>query len=383
MDFDLFEEEKILIKDIRKFMEKEVAPIVDEYEERRELPPISLIKKMKPFGYIGGLLPEQEGGQGMGYGLYGMLLEEVAGTWASLGVMIFGLNVGLLTISSFGTEQQKMKFIPLLLSGEKSIFNGMTEPNVGSDVGSIETSAVLDGDFYIVNGTKTLITNGSVSDLGILFASTNRGRGPKGISSFIIEKGVTDYSTNDLKKMGLYSSRLSEIFLSDSKVPRENLLGEEGEGLKIALALLNYARFFVACRLIGVAQAAINTSIKYAKARKQFGKLIGSYQLVQKLIVDMVVETEAARLLTYKVGSLLDKRIKCNREASMAKMFASQMVQNVVEKAMQVHGGYGYTEDYPLVRYFRDIKHVTMADGTSEIQTLIIGRDLLGIQAFT
>jgi alkylation response protein AidB-like acyl-CoA dehydrogenase len=381
MDFELSETEEILVKDVRKFIESEVTPIIDEYEERGELPPLTLIRKMKPFGYIGGVLPEEEGGHGMSYVLYGILSEELGGAWASLGIMIVSLNVALLSIFHFGTEQQKKKFIPLLLSGEKIVFNAMTEPNVGSDLGNMETSAVLNGDYYIINGTKTLITSGSVADLGILFTSTDKAKGPQGISSFIVEKGLTNYSTNDIKKMGLRSSRLSEIFLSDSRIPRENLLGQEGEGLKIALRLLNQSRFLVACRFVGTAQAAIDASIKYAKVRNQFGRPVGGFQLVQKLIADMIVETEAARLLTYKVGSLMDKGRKCNREASIAKLFSSQIAQNAVAKAIQIHGGYGYTEDHPLVRYCRDIKPATIAEGTSEIQTLIIGRDVLGISS--
>jgi len=382
MDFDLPEEEKILVKDIKNFMKREVTPIIEGYEGRGELPPLALIKKLIPFGYIGGILPEGEGGHGISYPLYGILTEELGRTWCSLQVIIMSLNLVLSNIYRFGTKYQKEKFIPLLLSGEKIVFIAVTEPYVGSDVKGVETSAILDGDFYIINGTKTLITNGRIADLGILFATTNKNKARREISAFIVEKGITRYSANDIKKMGLHSSVLSDIFLPNSSIPRENLLGQKGEGFKIALETINNARFVTSCALVGVAQAAIDASIKYAKTRNQFGKPIGSFQLVQQLIVDMIVETEAARFLSYRVGSLLDKGIKCNKEASMAKLFSSQIALNIALKAIQIHGGYGYTEDYPLARYYRDIRHLTMADGTSEIQTLIIGRDVLGISAF-
>ena len=382
MDFELPKEEKILIEDVKNFMKREVVPIIDEYEERRELPPRSIVKKLIPFGYIGGLLPEKEGGQNISYVLYGSLMEELGGVWGSLRGIVMALNAILSSVYRFGSEDQKTKFIPLLLSGDKIVFNAVTEPNVGSDVGSIETYAALEGDSYVINGTKTLITNGSVADLGLLFASTDKSKRSKGISAFIIEKGITNYSTNDIKKIGLHSSVLSEIFLNDSRVPTENLLGEEGQGLKIALETINLGRFSGSCALVGTAQAAINASVKYAKTRTQFGRIIGSFQLVQKLIVDMIVETEAARLLAYRVGYLLNKGKKCKREASIAKLFCSQIALDVVSKAIQIHGGYGYTEDYPLARHYRDIKHLTMAEGTSEIQTLFIGRDVLGISAF-
>ena len=382
MDFDLSEEEKILVKDIKNFMRREVTPIIEEYEKKGELPPFSLIKKLVPFGYIGGILPEKDGGHGMSYPLYGILTEELGGTWCSLQTIIMSLNTALLIISRFGTEYQKEKFIPLLLSGEKIVFIGVTEPDVGSDIRGIETNAVLEKDFYIINGTKTLIINGSVADLGILFALTNKNKDHRELSAFIVEKGISGYKTNDIKKTGLHSSVLSDIILNNSRIPRENLFGQETEGFKIVFETINQARFSTSCALVGMAQAAIDASINYAKTRNQFGRPIGSFQLIQKLIVDMVIETEAARLLSYRVGSLLDKRMRCNKEVSIAKLFASQMALDVALKAIQIHGGYGYTEDYPLARYYRDIRHLTMADGTSEIQTLIIGRDILGISAF-
>jgi len=382
MDFGLPEEEKILVKDIKNFMKREVTPIIEEYEEGRELPPLALIKKLIPFGYIGGPLAEEEGGHDISYSLYGILMEELGKTWCSLQVIIMSINSVLSNISRFGTKYQKEIFIPLLLSGEKIVFIAITEPYVGSDIKGIETYAVLDGKNYIINGTKTLITNGSVADFGILFATTNKNKGEKGISAFIVEKNISEYSTNNIKKMGLYSSVLSDISLSNSIIPRENLLGQEGEGYRIGLETVNNARFITSCTLVGVAQAAIDASLKYAKTRYQFGKQIGSFQLVQQLIVDMIVETEAARFLSYRVGCLLDKGKKCNKEASMAKLFSSRIALDVALKAIQIHGGYGYTEDYPLVRYYRDIRHLAMADGTSEIQTLIIGRDVLGISAF-
>ncbi len=382
MDFELTQEQIILKNTAREFMEKEVIPIAAEYDRKKMFPPRELIKKLVPLGYIGCVVPEEYGGHGADYLSYFILVEELARAWGSLRT-ILTVDEGVINmIYTFGTEEQRKKFLPSLLCADKLAFIAITEPNVGSDVSSIETRAQKSGDFYIVNGTKILITNGSRADLGLLYCSTDRSKGRKGISTLIVEKEVSPYETRDIDKMGMDSSVLSELVFEDCKIPVENLLGKEGEGLKLAMSFLNVGRCVVSFSVIGIAQAAIDASIRYAKERKQFGRLIGSFQLIQEHIVDMVVELEAARLLAFKAGVLVNKGIQCNKEASIAKLYATEAALRITNRAIQVHGGYGYTKEFPLERYYRDVRHLTMAEGTSEIQKLIIGREILGISAF-
>jgi alkylation response protein AidB-like acyl-CoA dehydrogenase len=285
-------------------------------------------------------------------------------------------------ISKCGTAEQRRSFLPPLLAGDTPAFLSITEPNVGSDVSGIETRATDKGDHYLLNGTKMFATHGSIADIGIVFASTDPGQKGKGISAFVIERNKCVYQTRNIEKMIAHAIPSSEIIFEDTKVPKENLLGNPGEGLKIALTTLNIGRVAVALGSVGIAQACLEASIRYAKQRKQFGRLIGSFQFVQGMIVEMHVLTEAARYLGYRAASLLDKGVKCNLEASTAKLFATEAAFKVASHALQVHGGYGYAKEFPVERYFRDARGATIPEGTSEIQKLIIGRDLLGISAF-
>ena len=381
MDFELSEEQKILQGSIRRFMGNEVAPIVDEYERKKEMPR-DLIKKLLPFGYIGALVPPEYGGFGLDYISLGILMEEVGRTWGALRIMANGpLNLIPYTICVNGSEEQKKRFVPPLLSGAKTAYLAITEPNVGSDASAVEMRAELKGDHYILNGRKMWVTNGSTGDLGIVFASTDRSKGPKGITAFIVDKEETHYSARDIDKMFGQAMIASELVFEDAKVPKENMFGPEGEGLRIALTTLNDGRHNVAMGSVGIAQACINASVKYAKERMQFGKAIGSFQLVQKLIVEMVADTMASRLLGCQAAKCLDSGDRCNTFCSVAKLFACEAAFKTASSALQIHGGYGYAKEFPIERYFRDARGAMIPEGTSEIQTLIIGRDILGMSA--
>ncbi|MFA4916961.1 MAG: acyl-CoA dehydrogenase family protein [Syntrophales bacterium] len=381
MDFELNEEQTILQDTVRRFMDHEVAPIVEECEKKKEIPK-ELIKKLVPMGYVGALVSPDYGGIGIDYISLGILMEEAGRTWGALRILANGpLNLIPYTISVNGTEEQRKKYLPALLAGDKTAFLAITEPNVGSDVSGIETRADLNGDHYIFNGTKMWVTNGAMADMGIVFASTDRSKGPKGITAFIVDKEETPYSIRNIDKMFGVAVSASEIVFEDARVPKENMLGPEGEGLRIALTTLNEGRHNVAMGSVGIAQACINASIKYAKERYQFGKPIGSFQLVQKLIVEMETDTMASRLLGYQASACLEKRGRCDRLCSIAKLFSCEAAFKTASNALQVHGGYGYSKEFPIERYFRDARGSMIPEGTTEIQTLIIGRDILGISA--
>ena len=382
MDFELSEDQKILKDNVRRFMDKEIIPFVPEYEDQRKVPPRSLMKKLLPFGYIGSTLPEEHGGFGSDLFTFCILVEELARAWGSLRTIITVDNMVTTMIYKYGTEEQREKFLPLLTTLDYIAAFGLTEPNVGSDASSVETTAVKDGDDYILNGTKTLITNGSIADLVCVYASTDRSKKGKGVSAFLVEKKESPFKASDIPKMGLRCSVLSELVFEDCRVPKENMLGGEGNGLKLALSGLNTGRCVVTFGVVGVGQACLEACIKYAKERYQFGRAIGSFQLVQAMIAEMAMELDAARLMGYRAASMVDQGKRCDREASFAKLFATEAVVHIADRAIQVHGGYGYTEEFPVERYYRDVRHLTMAEGTSEIQRLIIGRDILGISAF-
>ena len=286
-------------------------------------------------------------------------------------------------IYKFGTEEQRTQFLRRLINFDYLGAFALTEPNVGSDAGSVETTATRSGDNYVLNGTKTLITNGSIADVICVFATVDRQKGTKGITAFLVEKDKATYQTSDIPKMGMHSSVISEIVFEDCRIPASNRLGREGEGLKIALSGLNVGRCIIAFAGIGLTQACVDAAIRYAKERTQFGRPIGGFQLIQATIADMAMELDAARLLAFRAASMIDRGIKCTLEASFAKLYATEAALRIASKAIQVHGGYGYTQEYLVERYYRDARHLTMAEGTSEIQRLIIGRELLGLSAFS
>lgn len=383
MDFELTEEQRILKETLRKFMDREIIPLSNEYERERKIITRDILKKLVPFGYVGAEIPEEYGGFGLDTVSYCLMVEELGRAWGALRTMVTVSNLVAAIIYKFGTEEQRTRFLrPLILFDYLGAF-ALTEPNVGSDAGSVETTATRSGDNYVLNGTKTLITNGSIADVICVFATVDRQKGTKGITAFLVEKDKATYQTSDIPKMGMHSSVISEIVFEDCRIPASNRLGREGEGLKIALSGLNVGRCIVAFAVIGLAQACVDAAIRYAKERTQFGRPIGGFQLIQATIADMAMELDAARLLAFRAASMIDRGIKCTLEASFAKLYATEAALRIASKAIQVHGGYGYTQEYLVERYYRDARHLTMAEGTSEIQRLIIGRELLGLSAFS
>jgi alkylation response protein AidB-like acyl-CoA dehydrogenase len=385
MDFELTDEQKMLKDTTRRLMEKEIIPIADEYDRKKALLDRNILKglfdKLAPLGFLAVLIPEGEGGAGLDHVSLGVLTEELFRAYASLAGVVFIQN-GSRSIYELGTQQQKGKFLPSLLKGEKILCSAITEPNVGSNPAAIETTATLEGDHFVINGTKTWISNGTISDIAIVVAQTKRGSGASGICHMIVEREASPYEARDLPKMGLRSFPTAELVFEDCRVPKENVLVQPGEGLKKILQLFEGARASMAIGAVGMAQAAIDASIRYAKEREQFGKPIGSFQLIQEMIADMIAETEAARLLAFRAFSLLDKGVRCDRETSLAKFYATEAAVRTTSMAIQIHGAYGLSEEYSVERFFRDARSFTIPDGTTQIQKLIVARSVLGLSAF-
>lgn len=383
MNFEITEEQAMIRDTIRDFAEKEVAPASRD-NNRDEHFPLDLINKLGEMGVLGLNLPSEYGGGGADYISYCIMLEELGR--ADLGVAVtvsVHLSLGGKTVLQWGSEEQKEKYLPRIASGEMLACLATTEPNVGSDVSSIETSAVLQGDEWVLNGTKTWISNGGVADIAIIIAQTEKSLGSKGLTAFIVERGTKGFSSRDLhNKLGIRSSNTAELILEDCRVPQGNVLGPVGKGMSVALSAFDSARLGVAARTVGVAQACIDASVSYAQTRKQFGRLIGSFQLIQELIADMTVETEAARLLVYRAAAIKDKGDPATIETSMAKYYSSEIALKAANNAIQIHGSYGYSDEYPVERYFRDVRVSSILEGTSQMHKLIIGRAMTGISAF-
>ncbi len=387
MDFMLTEEQKMIKASARAFMEGEIIPIVGEYEQKyRPLPKeiaIEVMKKLVPLGYIGGLVPEDGGGEGMDYVSYAILTEELARAWGSLTVMtIVDAAAGPLDLYYSGSEEQKAKYLPPALSGDLICSGAISEPNVGSGTRDIETTAKVDGDYYIINGTKEWITNGGVSDFYSVTLYTDRAKGAQGVSRIIVDANECKLAIRELPKLGLRCCPTAEVVFDNCRVPRKNLLDQEGVGYEATMKLLLTPRALLGVMGTGLAQAAIDEAVKYALERKQFGRIIAKFQLVQQMIAEMVVETKAARLLCYEATQLLGKGERCFKECSGAKFYGTEVAVRVCSKAMEVLGAYGISEEYPLERYFRDARTLLPPDGTNQIQRLIVGREVLGVSAF-
>ena len=380
MNFELTEEQRILVRNARKFLKDEIEPIADELDRKGPMPKEvahQFIKRLIPFGYINCCIPEKDGGMGLDHLTFGLLLEEIKKVYPSLGGIVSIAQSAAYTIATNGTDEQKKRFLPGLLSGDLIGCMGITEPNVGSDVKSIQTTAELKGDYFILNGTKMWISNGSISDLCIVLCKTE-----KGLSRIIVEKKVSSYQTREIPKMGLKSFPTSEIVFDNVKVPKENLLSEQGRGFKDVMKAFNTARCNLAVGCVGIMQAATDASIKYAKERIQFKKQIASFQLIQDMIADMIMLTEASRMLAYRALYYLDRKEDATIESSIAKSFCSESAVKVTSIAIQIHGAYGLSDEYRVERYFRDARCYTIPDGTTQIQKLIIGREATGIKAF-
>ena len=378
MDLKFTEEQEMMQKMVRDFAQTEIAPFIERMEEHDEFP-TEILNKMAELGLMGITIPEEYGGAGMDYTSYVIAINEISKVSATMGVILsVHTSVGTNPILYFGTEAQKQKYVTKLASGEFLGAFALTEPNAGSDAASLKTRAVKDGDFYVLNGSKIFITNGGEADTYIVFAITDAEKGTKGISTFIVEKNTPGLIIGKNEhKMGLHGSRTVQLTFEDCKVPAENLLGAEGEGFKIAMSNLEYGRIGIAAQALGIAEAALEAAVNYAKDRKQFGKPIALQQGIGFKLADMATAVEATRLLVYHAAYLKAQGIPCGQEASMAKLFASRTAMEVATEAIQVFGGYGYTKEYPVERYFRDAKICEIYEGTSEIQRIVINRKLM------
>jgi alkylation response protein AidB-like acyl-CoA dehydrogenase len=378
MDFELSEVQRMVKEATADFAKNSLHPKAEEFDQNEEIPQ-QIYKELAGLGYMGMLLPEEYGGSNLDFVSYICAMEEFAKACAALEIALSVHNSLVCdAILKFGTDEQKKKYLPSLARGEKIGAYSLTEPGSGTDAGSLRTSAVLQGDHYLVNGTKTFVTNGGIADVFVVFVSTKPEVKSKGISCLLVEKGVEGFSIGTKeKKMGIKGSDTRELSFADCKIPKENLLGEENKGFKVALSLLNSGRIGVGAQCVGIAQAAFEESLKYSKERVQFGQPICNFQAIGFKLADMATEIDAARLLVHRAAHLKSKGEKCNIEASMATLFASEMDNRVVNEAVQIHGGYGYMKEYPVERYFRDARVTEIYEGTSEAQRIVISRDLL------
>jgi butyryl-CoA dehydrogenase len=378
MKLEFTDQQKMILKMVREFADKEVAPIASELDEKGEYPTKTL-EKMAKLGLLGIIIPREYGGAGLDTISYSIVVEEISRKCASTGVITSVHNsLTAWPIMKYGNEDQKKKYLPILAKGEKIGAFAATEPNAGSDLGAIRTTAELKGDNYIINGDKTFITSGPEAGIIIVFAVTDKSLGSKGISAFIIESDMKGYKVGSIfEKLGINASKTSELIFENMEVPKENLLGREGEGFKIALSTLDGGRIGIASQAVGIAQAALDESIEYSKQRQQFGRPIAKFQAIQWMIADMATKIEASRYLVYNAAYKKDIGEKISKEAAMAKLFASDTAMNSVIKAVQIHGGYGYTKEYTVERLFRDAKITEIYEGTSEILKMVIAGSLL------
>lgn len=378
MNLHFTEEQEMMRRMVRDFAREEIAPLVEVMEETDEFP-LALIRKMGEYGFMGIPIPEEWGGTGADFLSYIIAINEISKVSPTVGVILsVHTSVGTNPILYFGNDEQKKKYIPRLAAGEYIGAFALTEPNAGSDAAALRTTAVRQGDKYILNGSKIFITNAEAADVFITFAVTDKTKGTKGISAFIVEKGTPGFSIGKKeRKMGLHGSSTCELIFENAEVPAENLLGEEGMGFTIAMANLDVGRIGIAAQALGIAEGALEHAIAYSKERKQFGKPISAQQAIAFKLADMATQTEAARLLVYRAASLRNEGKKCGMEASMAKRFATDNAMKVTTEAVQVFGGYGYTREYPVERYFRDAKITQIYEGTNQIQRLVISKYLL------
>jgi butyryl-CoA dehydrogenase len=378
MDFELTEEQRMVQETTRAFAEKEVKPVASRLDHEGAYPHEEL-KKLGAMGLMGVFVPEELGGGGMDRIAYVAALEEISKIWASLGV-IMSVNNSLVCgpILNFGSEAQKKRYLPLLVRGEWLGCYALTEPCAGSDAGSIQTQAKRVGSEYVLNGNKVFTTNGSRANLAVVYAVTDSSGGKNGISAFLVERNTPGYVVGKIEdKLGLRSSETAALQFEDCRISAENLLGREGEGFRIALETLDGGRIGIAAQALGIAQGCLEESLAYSKERKQFGQPIANFQAIQSMLADMATEIDAARLLTYRAAWLQQENKKVTREAAMAKLFASEASNRAAYKALQIFGGYGYIKDFVVERLFRDARVTTLYEGTSEIQRLIIARQLL------
>jgi alkylation response protein AidB-like acyl-CoA dehydrogenase len=378
--FGLTEEQEQLRKEVRAFAEREVAPHVSEWDEKSEFPH-GVVKKLGEMGLLGVIFPEELGGAGMGYVEYVLAIEELSRVDGSVGIIVAAHN-SLCTnhIMLAGNDEQRKRWIPKLAGGEWLGAWGLTEPGSGSDAGGARTTAVKRADKWVLNGSKTFITNGTYANCAVVMAVTDREKGTRGgMSAFVVEKGTKGFRPGKKEnKLGLRASDTAELIFEECEVPAENLVGKEGEGFKDAMRVLDGGRISIAALSLGMARGALDAAINYAQQRRQFGKAISEFQGIQFKFADMATELDAAWLLTMRAAKMKDAGQKVTLESAMAKLYASEAACRICDEGVQIHGGYGFIKDYPAEKFYRDVRLCPIGEGTSEIQRMVIARELLG-----
>lgn len=384
MNFDLTDAQLLSRNMAREFAEKEIMPLAAEDDKNEYFRP-ETIKKMAALGMLGGPMPQEWGGLGIDTVCYTIICEEIARASASVFTTALTVHVSLfqMPVLKWASEELKRKYLPRTTKGELLGAFAMTEPNVGSDAASIETTATQAGNHWVLNGNKMWISNGGVADLLLVITQADRSKRHRGIAAFLVERGTKGFSSKDIhNKLGLKASNTAELIFDDCRVPAENMVGQVGDGFRVAMLALDNGRISTASACVGIAQGCIDTATKYALERHQFGKPIASFQLIQEMLAESIVETDAARFLVRRAAFVKDKGEPVTKEACMAKYYAAEVAVRTATKAVKIHGGYGYAREYNVERYYRDAMGLCLYEGTGEIQKLIIGRETLGIPAF-
>jgi alkylation response protein AidB-like acyl-CoA dehydrogenase len=377
--FGLTEEQEQLRKEVRVFAEREIAPHVSEWDEKSEFPH-AVVKKLGEMGLLGVIFPEELGGAGMGYVEYVLAIEELSRVDGSVGIIVAAHN-SLCTnhIMLGGNDEQRKRWIPKLASGQWLGSWGLTEPGSGSDAAGARTTAVKRGDKWVLNGSKTFITNGTYADCAVVLAVTDREKGTRGISAFVVEKGTKGFRPGKKEnKLGLRASDTAELIFEECEIPEENLVGKLGDGFKDAMRVLDGGRISIAALSLGMARGALDAAIKHSQERRQFGKAISEFQAIQFKVATMATELDAAWLLTMRAAHMKDAGQKVTMESAMAKLYASEAACRICDEGVQIHGGYGFIKDYPAEKFYRDVRLCPIGEGTSEIQRMVIAREILG-----
>ncbi len=386
MDFQLSREQKMLLKELDSFLKNEIGPIVEEGDRKKIFRDPAVLKhwlnKLGQFGAISGAVPEKYGGMDLGYLTCGLISQKLAEYWGALWGICMIITTGGRMLTETKNEAIKEKYLPEICAGNLIPCFCITEPDVGSNPADIGTTIEKVENGYLINGSKTWISNGSVSDLAIVIATTDKSMGPKGLGAVLVDRRESPYSHRELDKLGARAFPTSELFFDNVLIPEENLIVSPGDGLRTVGRSFEMARSMMACGSVGLSEAALKLAIKYARDREQWGKKIGEHQLVQKMIYDMRVGTETSALLAYRALSMMDQGIRCDIESSMAKAYSTETGIKVTKDCFQIMGGYGLSEEYPAERYYRDASCMTIPDGTTQIQQLIIARETLGLNAF-
>lgn len=378
MNFQLNEQQQAIRDMVRDFAEKEIKPHVRDWDQKKEFP-AELIQKLGELGLLGITLPESYGGSGMGYIEYALIVEELSAVDPSVGLIVAAHNsLGSYHIFSFGSQTQKEKIIPELVTGKSLSAWALTEPGSGSDAKALKTTAVKKSNKWVLNGSKTFITNANYSDYAVIIARTSPEKGTRGISAFVVEKGTPGYKiSNNFDKLGMRASDTTELFFDDCEIPAENLLGKEGEGFHQAMSTLDGGRISIGAMCVGIARGAYENALRYSQEREAFGKHISDFQATKFKLADMATEIDAARLLILRAAWMKDQEKSMNLESAMAKLYASEVAVRTADEAVQIYGGYGFIKEYPVEKFYRDSKLGTIGEGTSEILRLVIARDLL------